>query len=353
MKNYGGILNKTGILLGLLLIVQGCGNTVDKEQASYDGNISSDKPVEGIISLCKFPIPYIILALEGNDHKLIGINPATKKAMQSKVLNKYFPNFQNISDKVCNQGFTPNIEEIVKLGPDVIFTWKIHSETINQMRQFGLNVVGVHYDGTDNNDKEMITMIAQALGQQEKADSMLRWRSQIIEDIKSKSDAIPEAQRPNVIFFYDYNRLTVGGEDCYENFCINLVGGNNLGAGLGLDQDVNIEQILAWNPDIILIGEWQDFITPEAVYNDPLLQDVKAIQQKRVYKMPQWASNASPLTWMWLAEVFHPELYDYALKEEIQSVYKWQYGIDLKEQDIEEVLIIDENAKSPNYFNFK
>ena len=50
--------------------------------------------VSRVISLCKHPIPFILLGLDASEKRLVGINPDAKISMQSNVLNKYFPDFQ-------------------------------------------------------------------------------------------------------------------------------------------------------------------------------------------------------------------------------------------------------------------
>ena len=309
--------------------------------------------INRIISLCKHPIPFIVLGLDASDKRLIGINPDAKTGMQSNMLNHYFPDFQNISDKVCSRAFVPNIEEIIKLKPQLILNWKRFSEANAQMQSFGFTVTGVNYDGTDENDRNMVNMVAMAIGRKEKADSIMIWRDSIQQQMKAISDHIPAQKKPRVIFLYNYETLRVGGEKSYENFCINLAGGKNMGAGSGVDRSVNVEQILAWNPDIILYGGWLINLKPEDIYRDPFLADVSAVRNHRVIKMPHWASNESVLIWKWLAEIIQPELFNFNVREDIRAAYAWQYKINLTEADIDEVLFCRENAVSTLYTNFK
>jgi iron complex transport system substrate-binding protein len=309
--------------------------------------------VTRIISLCKHPIPIIIMGLDAGERRLVGIHPEAKRSMQSNVLNKYFPGFQKLSGRVCSSAFAPNIEEMMKLKPDLILTWSRYSEAIAQMQGFGFNVTGVNYDGSDQNDRDMVHIVAEAIGRGEMADSIMQWRDSTLRHIQAVSDPVPAGKRPKVIFFYNYGTLRVGGEKCYENFCINLAGGRNMGAGLGIDRSVNIEQILKWDPDIILFGGWMSNVSPEDIYHNPFFADLSAVRNRRVFRMPIWASNESVLLWKWMAEIIQPALFDYNLREEIRASYAWQYKISLTEEDIDQVLFCQANAGSPLYTNFK
>jgi iron complex transport system substrate-binding protein len=305
-----------------------------------------------IISISKHPIPFIVLGLDGNEKRLVGINPDSKTGMQSNILNRYFPDFQNISDKVSSRAFVPNIEEILKLKPDLILNWKRFTEANAQMQGFGFKVIGINYDGSDENDREMINIVAKAIGKEQKADNILNLRNIISQKMKLISQKIPPQKRPKVIFFYNYETLRVGGEKCYENYCINLAGGQNMAAGLGVDKSVNIEQILEWDPDIILFGGWLQNLQPDIIYKSSILANVSAIRNRRVYKMPHWASNETVLIWEWLAEIIQPKLFDFNIRKNIRELYALQYKINLTEKDIDEVLFCKTNAGSVLYKNF-
>ena len=273
--------------------------------------------------------------------------------METHVLKRFFLRFPSISSKICTKGFTPNIEEILKLNPDLVLHWERFHDTIEQMRNFGLNVLAVPYDGTEATDRALVNTIAAAIGRQEKADSMMQWREQVFRQIEAVTKILPRDKRPRVIFLYSYETFTVGGENSYEDFCINLAGGRNLGDGLGLDRSVNIEQILEWDPDVIFFGGWRAYPNPVDIYQNPLLAEVSAVKNQRVFKMPVWASNEAVLTWKWMTEILHPEAFDFKIREDIKKVYAWQYGIDLTDDDLDKMLFYEVNALSPWYTPFK
>jgi len=309
-------------------------------------------PAERVISLCK-PLPIIVMGLDASDRRLVGVHPGAKVGMQSNVLNHYFPNFQNLPDKVCTQGFAPNMEEIIRLKPDMILMWSRFSEAIAQMQGFGYNVTGLRYDGSEQNDRDLVNILAKVIGREAKANSIMQWRDSALQQMKLVSDRISPENRPKVLYFYNYETLNVGGEKCYENVCINLAGGRNLGVGLGVGRSVNLEQILEWDPDIILVGGWLNHTNPVNIYQNPMLADLSAVRNRRVFKVPIWASNESVLPWKWMAEMIQPALFDYNLREEIHTSYSWQYKIDLTESDIDEVLFYQANAASQGYTHFK
>ena len=64
---------------------------------------------------------------------------------------------------------------------------------------------------------------------------------------------------------------------------IETAGGVNVTAGFQSDElwtDVNIEQIIAWNPEVIYIPAYADY-TVEDILNDPQWAKISAVKNKR------------------------------------------------------------------------
>ncbi|MER9158372.1 hypothetical protein [Mesorhizobium sp. M0778] len=83
----------------------------------------------------------------------------------------------------------------------------------------------------------------------------------------------------------------------------------------GRSQEVlsfNIEQVLAWNPDVILVPQLKDV---EKVFGNPLLKDVRAVATWRVFPLPvvahRWGNRTAeqPLTVLWVARTINPEVF--------------------------------------------
>lgn len=320
----------------------------ERNSKDTEGQTRKGVAKQRIVSICK-PMPFVIMGLDGNEKRLIGVNAETKIAIQSTILSNYFPNFQHLSGAVCNDAFEPNIEELIKLKPDLILQWKRLPETIAKMQSFGFNVKAMEYDGTEQNDRNSIKILASEINRTVKADSMMVCRDTIIRNHIAITKNIPFNKKPKVIFLYNYEMLRVGGEKSFENYCIELSGGRNMAAGLGVDRAVNIEQILEWNPDIIFIGGWRKNTNPIDIYQNQMLTEVNAIKNKRVFKMPVWSSNQSVLTWKWMAEILHPQLFNYKMQEEVRQWYAWEYHFKLSDAEINKILFRSENAISLEY----
>jgi iron complex transport system substrate-binding protein len=173
---------------------------------------------------------------------------------------------------------------------------------------------------------------------------------------------IPEQRRPRVLYLLRaLSGLVAAGADpeIYNHFVIELAGGRNAAQGLRGFTPVNAEQIAAWNPDVILLNSFEDQLTTEFVTRHPILSLTSAARGNRVYKMPlggyRWdpPSQESPLTWMWLAMLLHPERFDLDLRAEMRSAYRALYGHELTSAEIDEILRIATQGEAANYAAFR
>ena len=105
----------------------------------------------------------------------------------------------------------------------------------------------------------------------------------------------------------------------------------------GSGNEVDLEQILAWNPDVILFA-------PDSIYetvgDDAAWQNVTAIKEGRYYEVPNGPYNwmGSPpsvqrlLGMMWMAKILYPEAADYDLYPAVAEYFKLFYHTELTEE---------------------
>ena len=120
---------------------------------------------------------------------------------------------------------------------------------------------------------------------------------------------------------------------------------------------INVEQILIWDPDVIVLTNFEHDLTPETLYKNPMLSQLSAVRNKRVYKVPAggyyWdpPSQDSPLYWIWLAKLMYPQTVQFDMRHEIRSAYQMLYGFDISDSQIDQVLHVDTNQHSLNYLS--
>lgn len=112
---------------------------------------------------------------------------------------------------------------------------------------------------------------------------------------------------------------------------------------LGYSQELTVEQLLLWNPDVIVVSNTRAVQSPvDAVLTNPKLKNIKAVKQGAVYPCPIgafWWDRPSPeaiLGVLWLSQTLYPEVMaDVDLKHEARFFYHTFYGHELTDAEFE------------------
>lgn len=322
-----------------------------------DVTVELDGPVERLVT---FPMPAAALfaSVAGSAEPLVAMHPASQAAIEEGILGTIFPEALEVETGITSGGvFAPNVEAVLNLNPDLVVQWAGRGdELLEPMEAVGLPVIGLTY-GTQERTETWIRTLAAAIDEPERADLILGKHQDAIERITAGAAELGDERVSVLYFLRAAESLVVRGEGSYNHFYMDMVGGANPAGPSGSRTEINVEQLLAWNPDVILLGNF-DPAMPEDFYGDPLYAGLNAVQNRRVYKMPlggyRWdpPSQESPLSWMWLAELLYGDRMDYDLRAEMQRFYADVYGYDLSDGEIDAILRIDVNGENLGYGRF-
>ena len=317
-------------------------------------------PAERVVTI-PMPMASGVIALDGSSDKLVGLNPLSLTAIREGILSKIFPDAAAISDAVTGTDFVPNVEALAAVNPDLVIQWGGRGpEIVDPITNAGLNTMLIKY-GTEELTRQYMTMVATAIGKPERIGELVEWRDRVEKDIAAKSAAIPETDRPSVLYLgRSLTDITASGnKGNYNAWYIELAGGKNASAELDGSLSINREQIAQWDPEVILLNSFEPDLDVSWVYDDPILSLTKAAQNKRVYKMPlggyRWdpPNQESPLTWMWLADLLHPDVFDYDLRAEMKTAYRSLYNYELTDADIDGIIWTAQQGDAAGYDQFK
>ncbi|MEJ7629246.1 MAG: ABC transporter substrate-binding protein [Nocardioidaceae bacterium] len=319
-----------------------------------------DRPVSRVVTV-PIPAASMLIAVDRSAHRLVGMQDASWTAIHDGILGGIFPEALAVRHDVANEEFAPNVESILALDPDVVVQWGDHgSEIIAPLENAGLTVVGLSY-GTESDLTAWIRLFGAMVGKPTRARDMLARLGSGAREMRSVADA-QTAPAPKVLYFLRFaDGLEVAGMDTYNDYYIRLVGATNPATGADAVSGfaaVDIEQVLAWDPDIVLLGNF-DTAMPADVYGDSIWQAVSAVKAKRVYKVPfggyRWdpPGQESPLMWRWLSQVAFPQDRLSDLRARIVSTYLFLYGHPPTRQQIDDILWIEVNGGSAGYQQFR
>lgn len=319
------------------------------------------RPAERVSSI-PIPMASTLIALDGSTRRLVGMNPLAKTAILEGILGRVFPQARDIPSDIAAANFVPNVEALAATRPDLVIQWGGRgNDIVRPITNAGLTTMLILY-GTEENTRRYMRDVATAIGRPDRIGPLLEWRERVQQEIEAKSAAIPDAQRPRVLYLQRaLSGLVAGGEGqaVYGDFSIRLTGGRNSARGLIGAMPVNREQIAAWDPQVILLNSFEDALRIDFIRNDPILSLTSAARDGRVYKLPlggyRWdpPSQESPLAWMWLANLLHPNRFRFDLRAEMRTAYREFYGHTLTDVDIDEILRLATQGGATGYAQFQ
>ena len=324
-------------------------------------------PAEEVVAI-PIPSPPVAAATLGRVDSLVAMHPRALNSARIGMIDEIFPELLDVpTNIIVGSGFDPNVEEILRYDPDVVFQWA--SQDLGVLDNAGLTAVALT-TGSHDRLERLMEIFGIVHGQEERATAIADWHRETIAEIAAVSGDIPDADRPDILYFFRFHMggswLTRGRdiETGYRTWYMDLAGARNVAAGGPSQVEFTPEQALAWDPDIILLNAYERAdvtgadLTPADVYAHPILSQTRAAQDRRVYKMPVGAvwwdsgNQESPLMWMWIAMLAQPDRFDFDLRGEIRQAFASMYGYELTEAEIDNILHMEMHADAAGYERF-
>lgn len=322
--------------------------------------VTLDHPARRVVTI-PMPAASMLIAVDQSPDHLVGMHKASWAAMQKGILGQLFPHALSVPHDVASADFAPNVESVLALRPDVVVQWGDQGAGLTApLENAGLKVLGLTY-GTQEDLQTWITLFATMLGKPERGRAL---NAAVATSLQTMTAVGRAAPRPGPKVLY-CNRFTgglkVAGRNSYNDFYIRLVGATNPASGqkgapgqgmVGVD----VEQVLAWDPDIVLLGNFDDAM-PDDVYGSAVWRGVSAVRARRVYKVPlggyRWdpPSHESPLMWRWLSMLAFPGQ-EVDLRSEVDRHYRLCYGRSPTAQQVDAILWSSVNGASAAYHQF-
>jgi iron complex transport system substrate-binding protein len=180
-------------------------------------------------------------------------------------------------------------------------------------------------------------------GLREAGEEFARISENTINTITSRIADVPKTGRPRAYYARGPRGLETGLGGSINVETIEILAQNVAGETRGGLATVSIEQVLLWNPDVVLTID-QDFAAN--VRSEPAWAPVKAVREGRVHLSPKlpfgWVDfppcvNRLIGLW-WLAKILYPQLFPEDLKALTREFYARFYHVSLDAAGIERVL---------------
>lgn len=322
------------------------------DQAGTEVTIPAE--VNSIVSGGILPYFHTWYVATNSAKEIVGMHPNSYNAAENSILSKMAPDILNADTSFVQNG-EMNVEELMKINPDVFFEIATDEKSIEQARNAGINTVAIKAIDAAAAEplatfNSWLKLTGEIASTTERADNFIEIGTEVQNEIYEKIDGLTKEQKPNALMMYQLSEqaITVGGKNFFGNQWLNATGANDVAENdVTGRKDVNMEQIYNWNPEIIYLTNFTE-IQPEDLYNNTIpgqdWSEVEAVKNKQVYKIPlgiyRWfpPSGDAPLMLKWLASNNQPELFDYDMNAEIKNYYKDFYGYDVTDEEVEQIL---------------
>lgn len=245
-------------------------------------------------------------------------------------------------------GAVPNVEMLRSAGVDVAFV-SSGSPALEPMRRIGLPVVQAGFTN-EASLRQAVALTAEVLGDpraHEVAGRYVTMLDATRDRVAAMVDDIPESRRPRVLHIQSLAPLKIDGTQTIIDEWITRAGGRNAADISGNMHPVSVEQIAAWDPDVIILGGDAGAFDPAAAQ----WAGLRAVRAGHVYRNPAgvfpWDRYGVefPLQLLWTARTLYPLRFaKLDMVSETTRFYRDFFGYDLSPSDAARILA----AKAPD-----
>ncbi len=294
---------------------------------------------------------------QGSAPYITGYCGSFKTTISETVLKNIAPELMESADTVYAQSDL-NIEEIMKLEPDVILYNANNAEHAEVLKSSGIPAVGFATVGASTDAdpieryEEWLKLLEDVFGEPGKTDAFVAAGDAIVAEVEQRIATVPEEERPSALILWKYANGTpmVSGNGTFGTYWLKRLGVQDPASESKGFAQTSMEQIYSWDTDILFLDGpgLLNLKTADVLENkveDADFSTLKAVQNGRVYDttlgMWNWftPNPDAPLVYAWLASKTYPEAFaDYPLEDTIRTYYHDWYGYDVTDAELAEML---------------
>ena len=289
----------------------------------------------------------IILELQAGD-KLVGVLQKWNQRLAGA--DRIYPRLKDLSTPGDLQSV--NMEELLKLDPDVVIvTHYAPKEMWEPIEKAGIPVVLLSFYVADLEEasklnpnlkdpdkaytegmKQAVLILGDVLGKQDQAEALVSFIEEKRTLVAQHLAAVPEDAR---IRCYMANpELHTYGTGKYTGVIMDRAGGKNVAAEIKGYQQVSMEQILLWDPEVIFVQARYVNLLDDIANSSPW-QQTSAVRNDRVYLSPEYVKpwghpcpESFALGELWMAKKLYPEQFeDVDMAAMVDEFYRTFYGV--------------------------
>ena len=356
-SRFFAVVAAAALCLGIMGLVSGCSSSNEASSASSSAATQNETRTftDSLGREVELPAQIDRIAPSGHTANQVLLTMAPEKMVslsqdltedQLKYIN--LPNYADLPIAGAAFGSKGDInkEAVAAADPQVIIdTGEVKDGLEEDMdtlqEQLGIPVVFIETKLEDYG--AAYEMLGELLGMPERGKELSDYCAAAYKEVTNVMATIPDSERVNLGYFLGDAGLNTIAKDSYQGQVIDLCANNvavlEKATGSGQGQEVSLEQIALWNPDLIIFA-------PDSIYDtvadDPAWDGIAAIDNGNFYETPatpyNWLNNPPTVNQVmgmqWLPRLLYPDKFDTSIADVTKSYYKTFYGYDMSDQEV-------------------
>lgn len=249
--------------------------------------------------------------------------------------------------RLTGRGNTANLELVLALAPDLIVDAGMVDDTYVSLAERVQAQTGIPYvllNGRFDHIPATYRTLGRLVGREQAAEERAAYAEAVMRTVRERTAAVPEDKRPRVYYGRGPRGLETGLGGSINVETLEFLGAHNVaGAQRGGLANVSVEQVLLWDPEIVITVD-PDFA--RHAQSDPRWASVAAVRKGRVHLAPHlpfgWidfppAVNRLIGLW-WLGKILYPDLFPEDLREKTRDFYARFYHVRLSDAQVARLL---------------
>lgn len=273
-------------------------------------------------------------------------------------------------DKICPSGFTAQ-QVLLTMAPDKMVglaqelnddQLKIFGEKFADYPVFGA-VLGAKEDLDALQEQLGIPVIfieaklsdygaayerlGELLGMEARGSELSTYCTDVYNMTVTTMENIPENERVRMAYLLGDNGLNAIAKTSFQAAVVDMVADNVVVvddvSGKGNGNEISLEQIALWNPDLIV---FQADSIYDTVDDDPAWKGIAAIDSGNYYQVPNvpycWLNNPPTVNQLmglqWLPRLLYPDAFDDSIEDVTRAYFHTMYHYDLTDAELADLL---------------
>ena len=335
------------ITIYVCLLISACAKTVPTDQGGIIITDMAGREVtvpdspQSICVLDAYAAPIVVMLGYGDRM------PTTIKSVsRNQLLLSMCPALEN-AVVVKNSGAI-NAETILEKCTDLIIVGAetyLNTDEKAKLETLGIPYIVVAYTSMAD-QMDVVTLLGNALQSEDMAAKFVQYYQSCIDLVSRGAPEFPVGY--DVKLYHSVNeavRTDYPGSLCADWISLMHVTNVSLDSTLNMTEDkayATLEQIYAWDPDIIICNESG---VADYILTDSKWQGLRAVIDHNVFQIPiglsRWGhptSNETPLAILWLAELLYPDQFDIDIRLEMTDYYKEFFNYDISDIEADDII---------------